>query len=61
MNIKKIVTQITKTEGLKSSVSVGNVREIISILSDMMCEDCEVIIVLANNGKRRAKIKAKKK
>jgi len=61
MKIKEIVLRITKAEALKKQVSIGNVREIVSIVSDMLYENCEVDDALFNNGKRRAKIKAKKK
>ena len=61
MKIKEIVLRITKAEALKKQVSIGNVREIVSIMSDMLCCDASVILALVNNGKRRAKIKAKKK
>ena len=54
------IGKITKSEALKKQVSIGNVREIISIVSDMLCCDSSVILSLVNNGKRRAKIKAKK-
>lgn len=61
MKIKEIVLRITKAEALKKQVSIGNVREIVSIVSDIIYESCEANCTLLNNGKRRAKIKAKKK
>lgn len=59
MNINDIVKCVVGREGLKSSVTIGNVREIIGIVSDLVCEDVLVVETLIKNGKRRSKKKRK--
>lgn len=60
-SIKEIVSAIAKSEGLKNQVSVGNIREIVGIFSDMICASTgiDVIEVLNKNGKARLKRKKK--
>lgn len=62
MTIKELVSEICKREKGKSNVKVGDVREIISIISDMCFEadGYHVEELLFNNGKRRALRKKKK-
>lgn len=55
----RIVRDISKREGKKKSVSVGNVREIVGILSDMLNENVEVGVTLFKLGEERAKRKKK--
>jgi len=62
MTIKELTSLLTKKEGKKVQVSVGNVREIVGILSDTLYilskEEGAVekfTKKLVANGKRRAK------
>lgn len=60
MTIKEIVKYIADREGKKIEVSVGNIREILAILSDLLVDEDAVNMVfrtLVANGKRRAKKK----
>lgn len=61
MTIKQIVKEICKREGLKSQTSIGNVREIVGHLSDLIADKyAEVVLPLYKNGLKRHQ-KAKKK
>lgn len=55
--MKEIATKIAKLEGKKTQARIGEVREILSILSDIMWQDeCHVVFdTIYKNGKRRAK------
>lgn len=53
ISFDEIVAQVANTEGKKLQEHVGNVRETMSILSDMMYEDVNVFITLFKNGERR--------
>ena len=56
MTIAELTSAIAKTEGKKVQCSIGNVREIISILSDMIYADSisgEINRMLYKNGQRR--------
>ncbi len=63
MKIKKLASLIAKREGRKSQVKIGDVREVLSILSDIICEEVEedglsyTIMLLAENGDRRSRKK----
>ena len=46
---------IALKEGKKVQVSIGNIREIISILSDLFISNPETVKIIVNNGKRRAR------
>ena len=68
MNLKELTKHIAEHEGLKSEVSVGNIREIIGIISDVHASDAKkfdtifsTYVELLFNGARRAKRKGKKK
>jgi hypothetical protein len=66
MTLKKLASLIAKREGKLKQVSIGNVREIIGIMSDLVYEyenDYPPLgHILYVNGFRRAKrAKAKKK
>jgi len=61
MTINQLASKLCKAEGKKKSVSIGNCREILGILSDIAFLDPEGLIkVLMANGKKR-KPKGKKK
>jgi len=61
--IKQLASEIAKKEGKKSNVKIGDVREILSILSDMIYDEMSPLYEggaftsLYQNGKRRAKRK----
>jgi len=59
MNITQLASKMTKTEGLKVQVSVGNMREILAILSDIIWEEyrttgnATISKLIFSNGQRR--------
>lgn len=62
VNIAKIVGELVRAEGKKVEVSVGNIREVVALLSDMIYKDEHagtkhrgVIMALYGNGKRRSR------
>jgi hypothetical protein len=62
MTIKELVSKIAKAEGLKHEASVGDIREIVGIVSDVLWKlsepDCvKFVTVLVGNGKRRSRRK----
>jgi len=57
MTIKDLASKVALTEGKKLQDQIGNVREILAIVSDLIYEDEEVYKVLYKNGQRRAKKK----
>jgi hypothetical protein len=63
MNMAELVKHISEKEGKTSEVSVGNIREILGIVSDHIYNDFNgsnaTILTLWENGKRRAKKKKK--
>jgi hypothetical protein len=60
MNLKELASKIAKDEGLKTQVSVGNIREIVGLLSDEIKKDPSLAVLLLQNGDRRAKRKKAK-
>ena len=54
MTLAALASKVASLEGRKVQVSVGNVREILSILSDLAFSDPEVLRILLENGKRRS-------
>lgn len=75
MTINKLASEIARREGKKSQARIGDIREILSILSDMFYAnysehgvDLQKVIdatgyldsCLIKNGAKRAKAKAKK-
>jgi hypothetical protein len=62
MSMKEIARAIWVLEGKKQKTSIANVREILSVLSDLMMQPngADVMAVLIANGKRRLAVKKKK-
>jgi len=63
MNLKQLVSHIAAKEGLKKQVSVGNIREIVGIVSDLLWDDYKCLTtydLLLGNGRRRSKKKGRK-
>lgn len=65
MTLNKIASEIAKREGKKSQARIGDIREIIGIMVDIMHEDespgCDLINSLHELGRKRAKKKKKLK
>jgi hypothetical protein len=72
MTLNKLASKIAKLEGKKSQARIGDIREILGILSDLWFEEVEsssyvldlkakdcTDVMLYLNGKRRAKGKKK--
>lgn len=61
MTLRKIASEICKREGKKSQARIGDVREILGILSDIVYEDSGLTSsfwqTFDDNGRRRAKKK----
>lgn len=61
MKITEIPSVLCKREAKLKQVSVGNMREILAIVSDLIVEDASVLEALLANGRRRAKRKSAKR
>lgn len=68
MTINQLASLIAKREGKKSQARIGDIREILGIISDLIYADyleykesSPVLDALANNGMNRAKKKLKTK
>ena len=57
MTLKELTKVLSQLEGKKKEVSVGNLREIVGILSDLLKANPGLSEVLLKNGERRAKKK----
>ena len=63
MTIKELVEELWRLEGKKSKVSIANIRELVSIISDRCFSEKDglrYILTLLKHGERRA-LKKKKK
>lgn len=58
MKIRQLCSHIAEREGLKSRVKIGDIREIVGIVSDAVVASVEVASAIHENGKRRAKRRA---
>ena len=62
LTIKKLAAEIAKIEGKKSEARIGDIREILGIISDIFYAFPEEVAQLVfENGMKRAKRLAKKK
>lgn len=65
ITIKSLANEIAKREGKKTQARIGEVREILGLLCDMIQEDESplegIFKVLFVNGQKRAKKKVKAK
>jgi hypothetical protein len=59
MTLKEITKHIASHEAKLKQVSIGNIREMLGILSDMAYDYPEVVTTLILNGKKRLKKRAK--
>ena len=55
MKINKLCSLIAKREGKKHQATIGDVREIVGIVSDVIWTSTDTLAELLANGKRRAK------
>jgi hypothetical protein len=55
--LSKLASEIAKREGKKSQARIGDIREIIGILSDIFYEDetCDLLNAFHEAGAKRAK------
>lgn len=60
MTIQTLATEIAKREGKKSEARIGDIREILAILSDVMWDQPLVYSLLSINGQKRAKKKLRR-
>jgi hypothetical protein len=58
-SIRELVSEIAKREGKRSQAKIGEVREIVGCMSDLLYEMPGVYQLLAVNGVKRAKKKKK--
>lgn len=63
MKISELVSHIAKKEAGKSNVKIGDIREIVGIISDLIFKDQQIgnnettYLTLHKSGKRRSKKK----
>lgn len=55
MTINKLISQITNREGKKSEVKVGDVREVISILAEIINEDTSALAAIIAYAEKKKK------
>ena len=60
MKYADLIKLISKHEKGKALVKIGNIREIVSILSDLIIKHPEIIVLLTKNGLRRKQQRRKK-
>ena len=61
LSLEDLATLVAETEGRKSQATIGDIREVISIISDLIFTDPEIIESLRKNGERRFLKTLKKK
>jgi len=57
--MKQLTSYTVKKEGKKSQVKIGDVKEMLGILSDILYDDFSVSVILYKNGFNRSKRKKK--
>ncbi len=55
MTLKELTRLIALAEGKKSQVKIGDIREILRIIADLMVEDPEVMVTLVRYANKRAR------
>jgi hypothetical protein len=53
MEFHELASILAKEEGKKHQATIGDIREILSILSEIMAEDEKVVEMLLENGRRK--------
>lgn len=63
LTMKKLAEDVTAIEGGKKSLSIAQIKEVLSIVSDMMVGPLagDVINILVKNGARRLKARVVRK
>ncbi len=63
ITMRRLASELALAEGRKHQASVGDVREILALLSDMIYTPKlgELVTCLYENGKRRANARPKRK
>jgi hypothetical protein len=59
-SIKQVASYVAKNEAKLKQVSIGNIREVLKILSKLCVTNTEVITLLVKNGKKQTSSKVKK-
>lgn len=57
MRMKTLVREVAKREGKKSQVGIGNIREVLAIVSDLVVAQPTVIATLVSAGLQRSRRK----
>lgn len=66
MKVQKLASHLAKIEGKKRPVTIGNMREILSVISEVFAQEVDfpdnikTYTELLKNGKRRLRNKGKK-
>ena len=55
MNVQEIVTKLQKSLGGKSKQSIGDTRETVAKLSEILYKEPDALVALLGNGGRRVK------
>lgn len=58
-NLKEVFSEVAKREGKKSQARIGEVREIVGVIADIMHEYPQVYQMLVIAGYKRAKRRKK--
>lgn len=57
MTVKELVSKLAKLEGKRHQASVGDIRELVGLISDELFKDPSLAELLIKNGKKRPKKK----
>lgn len=64
MTIRKLATKLAKLEGKKTQARIGDIRELLSLLSDIVFDEraeegisASIVAIMANGDKRARKRK----
>lgn len=57
MTMKQLATEVAKREGHKSESRIGDIREVLAIVSEVLASNDVALTSLLANGKRRNKKK----
>lgn len=61
MTIKDLCSKIAALEGKKHQASIGDIREIVGIISEAVVYDPNTLVLLTKNGLKRLDAKRRKK
>ena len=60
MNMNSFAANITREEGLKQSISIAQVKEVIGLVADSCFSNADTLVGLVKLGKKRSKIHTRK-